>query len=166
MFSSLFLPSLTPSSPFLSQISIISPGPDFTKICHPLLFSPTHPFSFQFSKEWLFCFPISDCFPPSAHFAPPHLLLSPGLFSALLLITCQSLTSSPLFSLRYILVFVPPPSSMLLCLYLSISQLFHLHSFNFPLFVLLLFSLFITVTCFIRPKLIKHWPSLPPALPG
>lgn len=147
--------------PVLSQISLISPGPDFTKICHRLLFSALPSPPFRSPRSDFLCFPTSDYFPSSAHFPPSP---SPVFRSFLHLAfnnICQSLTSSLLFSLKCVWSLSTFPFH---CFPASTSQ------FSAPLtvilHVLLLFSLFITVTCFIRPKLIKQWPPLPPAPPG
>lgn len=120
------------------------------------------------SKEPLLRYPTPDYFPPSSP-APSPLFLR-VFSSTLLLIICQSLTPllpPPLvFSLRCVWSLTTPPIPLLASLlpppYLCPTA----YTSFISLHVLPLFSLFITVACFIRPRLIKHRPQLPLAPPG
>lgn len=85
--------------PLLLQTSLISPGLDFNSICHPLLFSADtpalHPLRIDFSVFPPLITSLLLILPPPS--PAVCCFFSP---STLLLITCQSLTSPPLFSLR------------------------------------------------------------------
>lgn len=112
MFFSLFLPSLTPSShPVFRKylLSLQAPlSPKYVILCS----SSLHPsLPFRSPRSDFSVFPISDYFPPSAHFAPPPPpVVSRSFLQPAFNNICQSLTSSPLFSLRCVWSLTLPPT--------------------------------------------------------